>query len=106
MRILSDSGIRTYAFIGPIYPTSNLDELRELVRRVHEAGACYVLVDRLNLKRGVWLSLMKALGPDPVLLATARRRLFLDESRDLFYPRAFRAVEDEATSLGLAVSRA
>ena len=39
MRLLSDSGIPTYAFIGPIYPTSNLDELRELVRRVHEAGA-------------------------------------------------------------------
>lgn len=106
MRLLSDSGIPTYAFIGPIFPTSNMDELRELVRRVHGAGARYILVDRLNLKRGVWLSLLKALGPDPVLLSTARRRLFLDESRDLFYPRAFRVVEDEATSLGLAVSRA
>jgi DNA repair photolyase len=106
MRMLSDSGIPTYAFIGPIFPTSTLNELRELVRRVHEAGARYVLVDRLNLKRGVWLSLLKALGPDPALLATARQRLFLEEARDVFYPRAMRAVEDEAMSLGLAVSRA
>lgn len=106
MRMLSDIDIPTYAFIGPIYPTANLNELRELVRRVHEAGARYVLVDRLNLKRGVWLSLLRALGPDPVLLSTARRRLFLEESRDEFYPRAIRAVEDEAMSLGLAVSRA
>ncbi len=106
MRLLADSDIPTYAFIGPIYPTSNLNELRELVRRVHEAGARYVLVDRLNLKRGVWMSLLRALGPDPVLLATARRRLFLEDSRDVFYPRAFRAVEEEAMSLGLAVSRA
>jgi DNA repair photolyase len=106
MRVLADSDIPTYAFIGPIYPTANLDGLRELVRRVHGAGARYVLVDRLNLKRGVWLSLLRALGPDPVLLATARRRLFLEEARDVFYPRALRAVEDEARSLGLAVSRA
>jgi DNA repair photolyase len=106
MSVLSGSDIPTYAFIGPIYPTANLDELRELVRKVHGAGARYVLVDRLNLKRGVWLSLLRALGPDPVLLATARRRLFLEEARDVFYPRAIRAVEDEARSLGLAVSRA
>jgi len=106
MSLVSDTGIATYAFIGPIYPTSTMNELRVLVRRVHEAGARYVLVDRLNLKRGVWLSLLKALGPDPALLATARRRLFLEEARDVFYPRALRAVEEEATSLGLAVSRA
>jgi DNA repair photolyase len=106
MRLLSDIGVPTYAFIGPIFPTANLNELRELVRRVHEAGAVYIMVDRLNLKRGVWLSLLRALGPDPVLLATARRRLFLEEARDAFYPRALRVVEDEATSLGLAISRA
>ena len=106
MSMMSESGIPTYAFIGPIYPTSTVNELRGLVRRVHEAGASYVLVDRLNLKRGVWLSLLKALGPDPSLLATARRHLFLEEARDVFYPRALRAVEDEALSLGLAVSRA
>ncbi len=106
MRLLSDAGIPTYAFIGPIFPTSTVNELRELVRRVHDAGARYVLVDRLNLKRGVWLSLLRALGPDPVLLATARRRLFLEEAGDVFYPRAIRAVEEEATTLGLTVSRA
>jgi DNA repair photolyase len=106
MRLLSDAGIPTYAFIGPIFPTSTVNELRELVRRVHDAGARYVLVDRLNLKRGVWLSLLRALGPDPVLLATARRRLFLEEAGDVFYPRALRAVEEEAMTLGLAVSRA
>ena len=106
MRLVSDAGIPTYAFIGPIYPTSTINELRELVRRVHDAGARYVLVDRLNLKRGVWLSLLRALGPDPSLLAIARQRLFLEEARDVFYPRAFRAVEEEARSLGLPVSRA
>jgi DNA repair photolyase len=106
MRMMSDSGIPTYAFIGPIYPTSTVNELRDLVRRVHEAGAGYILVDRLNLKRGVWLSLLKALGPDPELLARARRHLFLEEAKDVFYPLAMKAVEDEAMSLGIAVSRA
>ena len=67
MRLMADAGIPTYAFIGPIYPTSTINELRELVRKVHDAGTRYVLVDRLNLKRGVWLSLLRALGPDPTL---------------------------------------
>jgi DNA repair photolyase len=106
MRLVSDAGVPTYAFIGPIYPTSTANELRELVRRVHGAGARYILVDRLNLKRGVWLSLLKALGSDDALLSTARRRLFPQEGGDEYYPRAMRVVEEEARALDLPVSRA
>lgn len=106
MRILSDAGVPTYAFIGPVYPTESLNGLRELVRRVRDSGARYILVDRLNLKRGVWLSLLRALGPDQGLLETARRRLFPEDGRDDFFPRALRAVEEEAFALGLPASRA
>ena len=106
MRLVSDAGVPTYAFIGPIYPTSTVNELQKLVRKVHDAGATYVLVDRLNLKRGVWLSLLKALGPDISLLSTARRRLFQEDSGNDYYSRAIRVVEDEARALDLPVSRA
>jgi DNA repair photolyase len=106
MRLVSDAGIPTYAFIGPIYPTTSPNELRELVRKVHAGGARYVLVDRLNLKRGVWLSLLKALGPDEHLTDLARRRLFPSDGRDSFYLQAFKVIEDEASALDLPVSRA
>ena len=106
MRLVSDAGVPTYAFIGPIYPTSTVNELQKLVRKVHDAGATYVLVDRLNLKRGVWLSLLKALGPDSSLLSTARRRLFQEDGGNDYYSRAIRVVENEARALDLPVSRA
>jgi DNA repair photolyase len=106
MRILSESGIRTYAFIGPIYPTTTTVELRELVRQVHASGASYVLMDRMNLKRGVWLSMLKALAVDPDLLDTTRRRLFPVRGGDDFYQRAFSLIEEEARVLGLDVGMA
>ena len=101
MRLVSEAGIRTYAFLGPIYPTANIHTVRELVRRVHEAGATTVLVDRLNLKRGVWTSLSSALSADPHLLGLAKRRLFPGPDEGDHYMRVFAAARDEADSLGL-----
>ncbi len=106
MRLLSDAGVPTYAFLGPIFPTTTSVELRELVRLVHAAGARYILVDRLNLRRGVWLSILKALSADQGLLETARRRLFPGSGEADFYPRAFDLVEEEARGLGMTMSRA
>jgi DNA repair photolyase len=106
MRLLSDADIPTYAFIGPIYPTASINELRNLVRKVHDAGARYILVDRLNLKSGVWLSVTKALNGDHALMTTARRRMFPPEGNDDFYGPAFRVVEDEARALDIPTSRA
>lgn len=106
MRLLSGSGIRTYAFIGPVYPTATASELRGLVREVHDAGASYVLVDRLNLRRGVWMSVSRALAPDQALIARAREVLLSVSSAEAFYARAFAIVEEEAEALGLSLSRA
>jgi DNA repair photolyase len=106
MRYLSSAGVQTYAFIGPIYPMAKLSELRSLVRQVHEAGARSVLVDRLNLKRGVWSSVTRALSADPSLMAIARRRMFRGEGDVDFYALAFATVREEAEALGIAVSRA
>lgn len=108
MRLLSDADVPTYAFIGPIYPMATVNELRNLVRQVHEAGARYVLVDRLNLKRGVWLSISRALGGDQALMATARHRMFPPDGSGEggFYQGAFSVVEDEARALDLPTTRA
>ena len=101
LRLVSEAGISTYAFLGPVYPTSTINSVREMVRRVHEAGATTVLVDRLNLKRGVWTSVSSALSADPHLLRLARARLFPETDEGDYYRRVFAAASDEADSLGL-----
>jgi len=106
MRLLSDAGVRTYAFLGPIYPTATINEVREMVRRVNTAGASSVLVDRLNLKRGVWLSVTRALSPDPALMGVARRRMFPRPGDPDFYQRALVVVQEEAEALGMDVGHA
>ena len=106
MRILAEAGIRTYAFVGPVYPTATLNELRNLVRQVHDAGGRYILVDRMNLKSGVWRSITRALGGDRGLMSTARRRMFPAEGEATFYQRALSTLEEEARALGLPTSQA
>ncbi len=106
MRYLSSAGVHTYAFIGPIYPTAKASELREIVRQVHGAGATSILMDGLNLKRGVWASVTRALSADPILTSLARRRMFPTEGDEDFYGRAFACVREEAEALGLTVSLA
>jgi DNA repair photolyase len=106
MRLLSDAGVRTYGFLGPVYPTTSINEVREMVRRVHGAGAGSILVDRLNLKRGVWISVTKALTPDPALMGIARRRMFPWPGDPDFYDRVFVVVQEEAEALGMDVGQA
>lgn len=103
MRLLSEAGVRTYAFLGPIYPTATVNEVRDMVRRVNTAGARSLLVDRLNLKRGVWLSVTRALAPDQGLMGIARRRMFPWPGDPDFYQRVFMVVQEEAEALGMDV---
>jgi DNA repair photolyase len=106
MRFLSDAGIRTYAFVGPVYPFTTSHHLRELLRQVHEAGASYVLVDRLNLRSGVWISMVDALRSDQGLLTVARSRLFPRAGGPDFYEGAFSVLREEARALGLQLDHA
>ncbi len=106
MRLVAESGVRTYAFIGPIYPTSSPQEVRALVRAVHAAGASSVMVDRLNLRPGVWTSVERALAADQPMQSLARRRLFPRQGDEDPYKGAFEAARDEAGALGLGFSLA
>jgi DNA repair photolyase len=56
---LSEKGIRTFAFVGPILPflSDSEDSLRQLMKELKKAGTDQVLFDRLNLRWGVWSSM-------------------------------------------------
>ena len=52
LAVLRENGIRTWVFLGPVMP--HITEVEALVDAIAEVKPEYVLVDRLNLKEGVW----------------------------------------------------
>jgi len=54
LRILEENSIRTWVFIGPIIPYITEKDIDKLIENIAEAGVKKVIVDRLNLKPGVW----------------------------------------------------
>jgi len=62
----SETGISTYAFLGPLYPTIKENELEKLVDEIKKAGSPKIMADKLNLKPGIWDSVHNALGDDKV----------------------------------------
>lgn len=52
LKIFNENGIKTYAFIGPVFPyfMNNKDELEEIFKEIKEAGTNDVFIDMLNTK--------------------------------------------------------
>jgi DNA repair photolyase len=81
LRRLSDSGIPVWAFVGPLVPGFvDGERLADILTRVKDAGASRVLVDRLNVKPGLWARMEPALAGKPGALEACRRALFTDPS--------------------------
>jgi DNA repair photolyase len=70
--------IITYAFLGPLYPTMDEEKLIKLVRQIKNAGASYIMVDRLNLRPGIWKSMSEALQKNPAALKIWKEAIFGD----------------------------
>lgn len=62
---LSDAGVKTAVFFGPVYPTITIDEVPEILERFKQSGVSEVWVDRLNLKPGIWENIQKKLRQHP-----------------------------------------
>jgi DNA repair photolyase len=63
LRTISEAGIPTWAFCGPLLPgiTDDDDSLDALFAQLKRAGVGYVLVDSLNLRGAVWGRLSRVL---------------------------------------------
>jgi len=53
MKKLSDSGIKTSVFFGPIYPSIKIKEIPNYIDIFLEHGASEIMVDKFNLKPGI-----------------------------------------------------
>ncbi|HYM38520.1 MAG TPA: radical SAM protein [Thermoplasmata archaeon] len=62
LRTLNQGGIRTWAFVGPILPSTTEATLAPLLRAIAEAGTRHVLYDRLRFRPGVLERVRPAAG--------------------------------------------
>lgn len=98
LRTLSDEGVKTWAFIGPILPHVSLDELLELAGRISDTGVDHVLVDKLNLKRSTRKNILKRLdGKSPELHSMYSGNISDEEH----YREAAKKIVEELESHGI-----
>lgn len=91
LRLLNEAGIRTWAFIGPILPSTTERTLEPLLRSIASAGTRHVMFDRLRFRPGV------AERMEPIAVGAGLGDEIVAAQED---PRYFDAVEARLTSLG------
>lgn len=72
----SDEGIKTAVFFGPIYPTTKIDDLPMIIDTFKEYGASVVMIDKLNLKPGIWQNIESRLQCNHSILEIFSGNLF------------------------------
>jgi DNA repair photolyase len=55
---LHANGVKTYAFFGPVLPYISDQNLPETLHTIADTGVDYIYVDKLNLKPGLWPTLI------------------------------------------------
>jgi len=77
---LKDKGVKTYVFFGPILPYISDQDLEEYFQQIASAGVDYVLVDKLNLKPGLWPILDSFVQENLPHLHEEWKKIFLDKN--------------------------
>ena len=95
---LSDSGFNAYAFIGPLYPTLEVDQVPDFIETIAETGVKTIMVDTLNLKPGIWASIENALSSMPEFRKIFLDRLFGDND---YYPKIIKEMENTCLKIGI-----
>ena len=67
MKKLSEIGIKTTVFFGPVYPTVNQNDLPRIINIFIENGAKEIMVDRFNIKPGI-LNILEKNFPNHISL--------------------------------------
>ena len=60
MKRFKEVGIKTTVFFGPIYPTIKFEEISDIVETFVDYGASEIMMDKFNLKPGIWNNVQEA----------------------------------------------
>jgi DNA repair photolyase len=101
LKILSEHGLNTYAFLGPLLPTLEPEQVPGFIGTLSETGVTSVMTDTLNLKPGIWQAVANTLetasGMEKVK-NIFQHRLFQDKK---YYPTIFSLIQSECKKNGL-----
>lgn len=89
---LSAEKLNTYAFLGPLLPTLEFDQVHELINTIATTGVHTIMVDSLNLKPGIWPKVANTLDDLPEIKQAFYNRLFKDKN---YYPEIFQLIKNE-----------
>jgi DNA repair photolyase len=64
LKLFSDIGLKTTIFFGPVYPSTKLEDLPEIIDTFIDNGATEIMVDKLNLKPGIKDNVEKVFNTD------------------------------------------
>ncbi len=98
LKRLTEAGIETWAFLGPILPGVLEEDLGELLLRVAETGTKVLMVDRLRVRPLSWENIKKALVDRPILVHLHRKALWEDSS---YFSRMIDRIKDRCRQLDL-----
>ena len=62
---ISENGIKTSIFFGPIYSTFNLEKIKQIFDLFEKNKVSEVMIDRFNIKPGIVENLIKNLSSNP-----------------------------------------
>jgi DNA repair photolyase len=95
---LSAEGFNTYAFLGPLLPILNTENVSEMISRVADTGVNTIMVDSLNLKPGIWDDINEAFINEPEIKDIFNLRLFSDKN---YYKNIFNQIKNECENRGI-----
>ncbi|MCE8424558.1 MAG: radical SAM protein [Candidatus Methanoperedens sp.] len=97
LKELSDIGIDTWVFLGPLLP--HITEVEPLIDAIADAGPKYVIVDRLRLRNGVWEHISEFIKSYDLQLLPEYEMIFL-KSND-YYREVFETIIRKCREKGL-----
>jgi DNA repair photolyase len=82
-----NKGLRSYAFVGPLLPflSDGEESITSLLKAIKDIGVDYFFLDKLNLRYGVWPSLLKLLHEHYPSLIADYRKIFFENSAKMAY---------------------
>jgi DNA repair photolyase len=95
---LSSKGLNTYAFLGPLLPTIEPENVPNTIQKLADTGVRTVMVDSLNLKPGIWNDISKSLINEPEIKDIFNLRLFSDQD---YYKNIFNLIKNECITNGI-----
>ncbi len=102
---VKNKSIRNYAFVGPLLPflTDTEESITSLLKAIKDIGVDHFYVDKLNLRYGVWPSLLKFLHEHyPFLMSDYRKIFYENTARTAYLTDLASRVRRITTQLGMA----